>query len=178
MSPAPADPAAAVSGTTITAAGINARFAALFAALDAGVTGLDIDSIATSLRALLIPTGAILATGRAAADTGFLLCNGAAVSRTTYSALFTAIGTAYGTGDGSTTFNVPDLLGRTPIGAGAGAGLTARTRGTELGSESYPDTSRTNVEAFLGDFATEVVLGLVGGGNMQPSTVVTFQIKT
>lgn len=49
--------------------------------------------------------------GANAAPTGWLKCNGAAISRTTYAALFTAIGTTFGAGDGSTTFNVPDLRG-------------------------------------------------------------------
>ena len=55
----------------------------------------------------------------ATAPTGWLLCDGAAVSRTTYAALFAVIGTAYGAGNGSTTFNVPDLKGRTPVGRDA-----------------------------------------------------------
>jgi len=46
----------------------------------------------------------------------WLICNGAAISRTTYSALFTLIGTTYGAGDGSTTFNIPDLRGNVPVG--------------------------------------------------------------
>lgn len=48
---------------------------------------------------------------------GWLLCNGQAVSRTTYANLFSVLGTAYGQGDGSTTFNVPDVTGRVPVGA-------------------------------------------------------------
>jgi len=52
--------------------------------------------------------------------TGWLLCDGSAVSRTTYAALFTAISTTYGTGDGSTTFNVPDYRGRSPLGPDTG----------------------------------------------------------
>lgn len=51
-------------------------------------------------------------------QTGFLSCNGQAVSRTTYSALFAAIGTTWGAGDGSTTFNVPDFRGKVPMGSG------------------------------------------------------------
>lgn len=51
--------------------------------------------------------------------TGWLKCDGRAVSRTTYSALFNVIGTTYGTGDGSTTFNLPDMRDRFPVGAGA-----------------------------------------------------------
>lgn len=53
--------------------------------------------------------------------TGWLECDGSAVSRSTYSALFTAIGTTWGSGDGSTTFNLPDFRNRSPIGAGTGA---------------------------------------------------------
>ena len=68
---------------------------------------------------------------------GWLLCNGQAVSRTTYAELFAAIGTTWGAGNGSTTFNVPDLRGRTPIGAGQGSGLTARTLGGKVGSETH-----------------------------------------
>lgn len=68
--------------------------------------------------------------------TGWLLCDGSAVSRTTYATLFAAIGTTWGNGDGSTTFNLPDLRGRAPIGAGTGSGLTARTLGGTLGSEN------------------------------------------
>lgn len=48
--------------------------------------------------------------------TGWLLCYGQAVSRTTYSALFAVIGTTFGNGDGSTTFNMPDFRGRLPLG--------------------------------------------------------------
>jgi microcystin-dependent protein len=54
------------------------------------------------------------------APTDWLACDGAAVSRTTYSRLFTAISTTWGSGDGSTTFNVPFLGGRIPIGSGTG----------------------------------------------------------
>lgn len=64
------------------------------------------------------PIGAILAFGGSAAPAGWLLCQGQAISRTTYAALFAAIGTAFGAGDGSTTFNIPDLREATTKGAG------------------------------------------------------------
>lgn len=67
-------------------------------------------------------TGFIVPYGGSAAPTGWLLCDGSAVSRTTYSGLFTVIGTTFGAGDGSTTFNVPDLRGRVPAGVDSGAG--------------------------------------------------------
>lgn len=70
-------------------------------------------------------------------STGWLVCDGSAVSRTTYSLLFAAIGTTFGVGDGSTTFNLPDLRGRVPVGSGAGTGLTARTLGQTFGEETH-----------------------------------------
>ena len=60
--------------------------------------------------------GAIKPWTKAAAPDGYLLCNGGAVSRTTYADLFAVISTTYGSGDGSTTFNVPNLQGKMPQG--------------------------------------------------------------
>ncbi len=59
-----------------------------------------------------VPPGAMIHFAGKTIPEGWLLCNGAAVSRTTYAALFAAIGTTYGSGDGSTTFNLPDLNNR------------------------------------------------------------------
>lgn len=58
-----------------------------------------------------VPVGSITMHGASTAPTGWLACEGAAVSRTTYAGLFAAIGTTFGVGDGSTTFNVPDMRG-------------------------------------------------------------------
>lgn len=68
------------------------------------------------LSAGTFPPGVILAYGGAAAPAGWLLCDGSAVSRVTFAALFAILGTAYGAGDGSTTFLLPDLRGRAPLG--------------------------------------------------------------
>jgi len=65
---------------------------------------------------LLDITGMVLPYAGASAPTGFLLCDGAAVSRSTYADLFALISTTYGVGDGSTTFNLPNLKGRVPVG--------------------------------------------------------------
>ena len=62
------------------------------------------------------PVGIVMVQAVSAIPSGWLECDGSAVSRTTYATLFTAIGTAYGTGDGSTTFNVPDASGLSPAG--------------------------------------------------------------
>ena len=72
-----------------------------------------------------MPAGSIISFAGAAAPTGYLLCDGSAVSRTTESDLFGVIGTTYGAGDGSTTFNLPDLSAR--VIAGMGGGLLAVT---------------------------------------------------
>ena len=66
------------------------------------------------------PVGILVAFAGATAPAGWLLCDGAAVSRTTYAGLFAVIGTAYGAGNGSSTFNVPDLRGRIPVGRDSG----------------------------------------------------------
>lgn len=63
-----------------------------------------------------ICTGDIKQTARAIAPSGWLICNGAPVSRITYASLFNIIGTTYGAGDGSTTFNLPDFRGKVGIG--------------------------------------------------------------
>ncbi len=84
----------------------------------------------------------------AAAPAGFLFCDGSAVSRATYAALFVAIGTTYGVGDGSTTFNVPDMRGRAVFGkddmggtaanrlTSGGGGIAGATLGAVGGGET------------------------------------------
>jgi phage-related tail fiber protein len=69
------------------------------------------------------PAGTVVAVAMNTAPTGYLKANGAAVSRTTYAALFTAVGTTYGAGDGSTTFNLPDLRGEFVRGWDDGRGV-------------------------------------------------------
>jgi microcystin-dependent protein len=64
----------------------------------------------------IMPAGTVTQTARITAPTGWLLCEGQAVSRTIFARLFDAIGTTYGTGDGSTTFTLPNLRGRVPVG--------------------------------------------------------------
>lgn len=97
--------------------------------------------------------GVIFPFAGSAAPNGFLLCYGQAVSRTTYAALFAAIGTTHGAGDGSTTFNVPDLRGRTIAGMDnmggtaanrlttGGSGVAGTTLGAAGGVETHTLTS-------------------------------------
>jgi microcystin-dependent protein len=80
-----------------------------------------------------IPPGAVTEYGGSSAPTGWLLCDGSAVSRSTYATLFSAIGTNYGAGDGSTTFNLPDLVGRIPVGLSASGPAAINTLGKNEG---------------------------------------------
>jgi len=85
-----------------------------------------------------IPTGTIMYGLTQNMGNGWLLCDGREVSRTTYAALFNEIGTRYGDGDTSTTFNLPDIRGRSPIGAGTGSGLTFRDiNAATVGEENH-----------------------------------------
>jgi phage-related tail fiber protein len=64
-----------------------------------------------NLRYAYVPVGTVVFFARSTPPSGFLHLNGAAISRTTYSALYSKVGIQYGSGDGSTTFNLPDLRG-------------------------------------------------------------------
>lgn len=83
-------------------------------------------------------TGSITAFAGASVPSGYLECDGSNVSRSTYSALFTAIGTTWGTGDGSTTFTLPDLRRKTIVGAGGtGTGTLGNAVGNSGGAETH-----------------------------------------
>lgn len=79
----------------------------------------------------MMPTGSIIPFAGTTVPDGYLLCDGSAISRTTYADLFAVIGTVYGTGDGSTTFNIPNLKDRTVRGDW-GTGNTGYTTTGEL----------------------------------------------
>ena len=76
-----------------------------------------------------MPAGSIIIFGGSSAPTGFLFCDGSAISRSTYSALFGIISTTYGVGDGSSTFNLPDIRGRVVAGKEASASLLTSALG-------------------------------------------------
>ena len=84
-----------------------------------------------------VPSGSVFCRAIATVPTGYLECNGAAVSRTTYSALFAIIGTAYGAGNGSSTFNLPDLRGEFIRGFDNGRGVdSGRSVATSQGGQN------------------------------------------
>lgn len=97
-----------------------------------------------------IAPGAILPFAMNSAPSGWLAANGAAVSRATYSGLFSAIGTTYGAGDSSTTFNLPDLRGYFVRGAGTNSdGKAAGTFGAKQ-ADSYESHTHTGTAASAG----------------------------
>lgn len=103
----------------------------------------------------IMPVGAVTDFAGSTTPTGWLLCAGQAVSRTTYADLFTEIGTTYGVGDGSTTFNLPDYRGRVGVGkdnmngsaanriTNAICGIVGTTLGATGGSESMTAHTHT-----------------------------------
>jgi microcystin-dependent protein len=111
-----------------------------------------------------IPVGTVLDwAGLAAPPSGYLDCNGSAVSRTTYSALFSAIGTAYGSGDGSTTFNLPDFRGRVSLGQGTGT-LVDTVSGT-ASSNAVPVASNADKWITGMEVTVSAVSGFTGVSN-------------
>jgi len=112
------------------------------------------------------PAGVIEAYGGSTAPAGYLLCDGSAVSRTTYSALFSAIGATFGSGDGSTTFNLPDLRGRFLRGVDGTAGrdpdATSRTA-MASGGNTGNAVGSVQADAFQGHWhGTEWAQGTLG----------------
>ena len=89
------------------------------------------------LQGVSAPVGSITMYGATTPPSGWLLCDGSAYSRSTYGTLFGVIGTGFGAGDGSTTFNVPDMRSRSPLGWGQGAGLTNRNLNDAAGEETH-----------------------------------------
>jgi len=171
IKPIPADGSivtATLADDAVTAAKIadDAVGAAAVADNSIGASAINISGNGTSGQAVvsdgdgsfsyesnIVPSGALMPYAGTSAPTGFLLCDGSAVSRTTYATLFSAISTTYGSGDGSSTFNLPDLRGRVVAGqddmGGASAnrltdqtgGLNGDTLGDTGGSETHTLTT-------------------------------------
>jgi len=131
-----------------------------------------------------MPTGSLTAFAGTSAPSGWLLCGGQAVSRSTFADLFTVIGTTYGSGDGSTTFNLPDLRGRAPFGkddmggttasrlTAGGSGITGTTLGAAGGTETHTLTT-TQMPSHTHDVRTNIFGSArslpVGDGRAQPA---------
>ena len=115
-----------------------------------------------------IPTATIVPWSNASVPSGFLECDGAAVSRSTYSALFAIVGTTYGAGDGSSTFNTPNLQDNVPVGksnnkalASTGGANTVASTGNVAGSTA----NATLATAQLASHLHGVTTNQAGGGD-------------
>lgn len=106
----------------------------------------------------IVPAGMVQYYAGTSAPVGWLVCDGSAVSRTIYPSLYTAIGELYGVGDGSTTFNLPDLRGEFIRGNDEGRGIDAgRTVGSSQSSANLSHTHTLTVSEYVGgDDATTV----------------------
>lgn len=119
--------------------------------------------------ASVIAPGALQAFAMSSAPSGWLKANGAAISRTAYAALFAAIGTTYGAGDGSTTFNLPDLRGEFVRGWDDGRGVDS---GRALGSSQagqMPSHNHTIPVSGGAGGGTEII----GNSGQAPATLIT-----
>lgn len=84
---------------------------------------------------IIMPVGSIILHPAPSPPTNWLICDGSAVSRTTYSALYTMIATTYGAGDGSSTFNLPNFTNRVPVGLGNSSSFNSL--GKKVGAETH-----------------------------------------
>ena len=132
----------------------------LFATYDAVLTYATTEAV----RSIGLPAGAIIAYGSTVAPSGYLLCDGAAVSRTTYADLFTAISTTWGVGDGSTTFNLPDGRGGVLRGAGTGS-----VNGRDKVGPAVGDKQEDQMQRITGDFTASRNAGGELRGFVNPS---------
>ena len=153
------------------------------------------------------PLGTINAFGGSTAPDGWLLCQGQAISRTEYADLFAVIGTAFGAGDGSTTFNVPDMKGKVLAGYNVNEtefNALGKTGGEKthtltvseipshyhnirlqygaVASTSYPPgSSYSQASGDAGYYGAKQIIQSAGGGqahnNLQPYETVNFIIK-
>lgn len=137
------------------------------------------------LSTLLIPSGTIALWPTATPPTDWLICNGAAVSRTTYSTLFILFGTTFGAGNGSTTFNLPDYRNKMPYGSGTlPIGATGGSADSIVVSHTHVATSVVTDPGhfhFAGDAGAAAgganpVRNTTAAGSTEPTTTATTGI--
>lgn len=110
-----------------------------------------------------IPAGAVSGFGTSGAPAGWLVANGAAISRTAYGSLFSAIGTNFGAGDGSSTFNLPDLRNRMPVGAGGlfAIGATGGSKDAIVVSHSHGVSDPGHAHSLTSSTGSGIYPGLI-----------------
>ena len=209
------------AGATIIAAEHNENFDTIYNDHNGNISNVNVSAsaaivysklnISASVKATdiatgyaMVPTGAILPYGGSSAPSEFLLCNGAAVSRTTYSSLFTVISTTFGVGDGSTTFNLPDMKDVFPMGKGTTYSTLGGTGGAATKNLAHTHTmtlsgytTSTDVPGFRpgilaaassesNDYSALKVTGTVASGSggsatqdvLNPYLTLNYIIKT
>ena len=122
--------------------------------------------------------GFIQMYGAASAPTGWLLCNGAAVSRSTYATLFALIGTTYGAGDGSSTFNVPDMRDKFPVGSGSTYALNATGGSADSTLPSHTHTATVTDSGHSHNLSNTGGSGSSGGGNLSIDSAISGTLTT
>ena len=170
---------------------------------DGAVTAVKLDAGAVSV---LMPTGSIISFAGSSAPTGYLLCDGAAINRQANGSdtpLFTLLGTTYGAGDGSSTYNIPDLRGRVIAGHGGtllsgsadaiGATNAHSTKTHTLTTSEMPAHTHSynggtfkqlqgdsqGADDYAGAGGTTAPAGLGGShNNVQPTIILNYIIKT
>lgn len=125
------------------------------------------DSIDSALTLVDTPAGTVSQFAGSSAPGGWLLCRGQEVSRSTYAVLFSVVGTTFGAGNGSSTFNVPNLMGRVPVGVSTSDNdfLLAKTGGAKthvLTTAQLPAHSHTASTASAGGHTHTVGIGSAG----------------
>lgn len=145
----------------------------------------------------VLPTGSVIPFAGKTAPTGWLMCQGQAVSRTTYAQLFSVIGTTFGSGDGSTTFNLPDLRGRVAVGVDSDANFLGTTAGEkvvtlsidqipthshqysfrDIGSATAQSGSNYGVPSKTNRYDASSTGGGQAHNNIQPSLYLYYLIK-
>ena len=98
----------------------------------------------------IVPAGTVIPYGSTSAPYGYIKCNGAAISRTVYADLFVAMGTAFGSGDGSTTFNLPDLRGEFIRGWDDGRGVDSGRSFGSSQSHAFQDHTHNHSDHTAG----------------------------
>ena len=139
----------------------------------------------------LIPVGSIIVWPETTAPTGWVIADGSAISRTLNAGLFALIGTDYGTGDGSTTFNVPNFKDRVALGKGTNNGTVAAAQGsmaasskltTDSGSASLTVATTSVAQSAKDSSTVTVATGVTAGGHTHTATVpslcINYIIKT
>lgn len=160
-----------ISGDTVLPATLN-QLAQSTVALTAGT--VTVADLATATVERLLPAGAIMAFAHGSPAPGWLIADGSAVSRSTYSALFAAISTLHGSGDGSTTFNLPDLRGIFVRGSGSQviAGFTytgafGGKQGDSFRSHTHAVTDPTHRHSYTDQISNANGVFSVAGGTGQ-----------